>query len=417
VLEDDSRLYEAEATLLAGLLCAAGLLLLVRAARRRFELDLGALVAIAFAVRFAVVLAQGLLGDTGETLRLSDDPVSLAEANVLASTPLGEELWRDSIPGDFHLAFFGAQIWAMGGPGGTPLRVVQAAIAVVAIALVALGVRTLAGRRAALLAGWFLALEPTCVLFTTLLHKESFVFLGEGLFVLGAAGCWARRDLRFGPVVLAGIGMVWLVRPYASWFLGAAGALVLAHMLVTGIGRERRRRPLAAVAVLLAVAGGALAAASGDPFEKLQTFQTTEPVTNDNLRLDPVDFSTPSGLATGLPERVLDFLLRPFPWQAENLSQRLGVAGTLIAYGLYALLAFGLATGGRQALARAGPFLWMAATLTITYALTTANAGAGYRHRIHLLLALAAAVGVLLADRLPAWRGRFVAGRRRATPA
>lgn len=418
MLADDSRLYEAEATLLAGLLCAVALMFLVRSLKRRAGLDLGVLVAVAFAARFVVVIAQGLLGDVGETLRLTDDPVSLAEANILASTPITDKLWSDSIPGDFHLTFFGAQTWLMGGPGGTPLRVVQGTLAVGGIALLAAAAARLAGRRAGLAAGWFLAIEPTCVLFTTILHKESFVFLGEGLFALGAAACWQRRDLRFAPAAIAGIALVVLVRPYAGWFLAAAGTFLLAHILVTGYGPDRRRLPVVAAAIVLALLGAGYAGASGNPLKQLDELQTTEPVENDNLQLEPVDFTTVGGVAEGLPGRIADFLFRPFPWQAENLSQRLGVIGTLIAYTLYALLGYALAAGGRPAIARAVPFLWMAAFLTLCYAVTTANAGAGYRHRIHLLLALAAAVATLMADRVPAPRAVLRAVRReRAAPA
>jgi hypothetical protein len=155
--------------------------------------------------------------------------------------------------------------------------------------------------------------------------------------------------------------------------------------------------------LVVGLGAGIVVAAGGSPLDRAQALQNEEPVAQDNLQLEPVDFTTAGGLASGLPQRVRDFLLRPYPWQAANLSQRLGVAGTLIAWGLYVLLGYALLTAGRAAIARAGPLLFTAAALTFCYSLSLANAGTGYRHRIHLLFALAAAVSVLLADRLPAW--------------
>ena len=208
-----------------------------------------------------------------------------------------------------------------------------------------------------------------------------------------------------------------LVRPYAGVFLFATGLCLVGYMLWTGLGPERRRSIVGVAAVVVIVLGAGAVASTRDPLGKAQSLQNEEPVAMDNLQLEPVDFTTAGGFARGLPERIRDFLLRPYPWQAANLSQRLGVAGTLIAWSLYVLLIYGLATSGRAAIARAGPFLFTAAVMTVTYALSTANAGAGYRHRIHLLFVLAAALGVLLADRLPAWSRsaeRFVS-RRSAT--
>lgn len=410
MLEDDSRLYEAEATLLCMVAAALGLALLARVVRGKWpDLDLRLVLGVAFGLRVAVVLAQGLLGSTGETLRGTDDAVSQLNANVLAETPITDELWRNIAGGDLHLAFFGAQTWLLGGPGGTPLRVVQAALAVAAIGLMAVAVNRLAGRYAALAAAWFVAVEPTSVLFTTLLHKESLVFLGEGLFLVGVAACWTRRTLHGLPALLGGAALVALVRPYAGVFLFAAGAAVTGYLVATGLGPERRRSALGIAAVAIALLGGVAAASTRDPLGRAQSLQDEEPTLKDNLQLEPVDFTTVGGFARGLPERMGDFLLRPYPWQAANLSQRLGVAGTLIAWSLYLLLVYSLATSGRAAIARAGPLLFTSGVLTVCYALSTANAGAGYRHRIHLLLVLAAALAVLLADRLPAW-SRVTAG-------
>jgi hypothetical protein len=70
VLADDSRLYEAEATLLCVLLAGIGLALLTRLVRGKAAgLDLRLVLGAAFGLRVAVVLAQSLLTGPSSALR------------------------------------------------------------------------------------------------------------------------------------------------------------------------------------------------------------------------------------------------------------------------------------------------------------------------------------------------------------
>ena len=58
----------------------------------------------------------------------------------------------------------------------------------------------------------------------------------------------------------------------------------------------------------------------------------------DNLKDEQVDFSTRGKVLTNLPLRIRDLILKPYPWQLSDTSQRFGAIGTLVAYALLAFL-------------------------------------------------------------------------------
>ena len=67
------------------------------------------------------------------------------------------------------------------------MRVAQAGIAVAGLVLLAAAVYELAGARAAKIAMWVMAVEPTGMFFSTLLHKEANMTLAAGLVAFGGA--------------------------------------------------------------------------------------------------------------------------------------------------------------------------------------------------------------------------------------
>jgi hypothetical protein len=106
-----------------------------------------------------------------------------------------------------------------------------------------------------------------------------------------------------------------------------------------------------------------------------------------------VDFSTPSAIVQNVPGRIRDLVLRPYPWQLQNMSQQLGALGTLVAYLVLVLLIRYAVVNGRRGIALIAPVLYPAGFLLLAYALSVGNAGTGFRYRTHLvLLGLAAAV-------------------------
>jgi hypothetical protein len=394
VLSDDRALFEVLSALLALL---AGGFAIVFLARRlsaaRDGLDLCPPLAAAVGLRLLAILATAVVGDD---LRTTDDPAYFDEAEDIAGSP-GE--WVDRAWGESHVSMFAFTLRVLDGPGDTVLRVGQALIAVAAIALLAAAVYDVAGRRAALVTAWAAAIEPSGILFSTELHKESLLLLALGLTALGAARFWTRVDLAGAAAMAAGGMLALTVRQYAGVALLVAAGLVAAHAYFRHFRQRDPRRALlgalAGAAIVVAVVAAPLYL--DDKLETLQSFQDSLAPVNNNLALDSVEVTTYSGLAKGLPQRIVDFLFRPFPWQAENLNQALGAAGTLLAWLLYAAVVAGLVMGGRRALSRAGPFIYLSACTVVIYALTTANAGTGFRHRVHLMFLLAALLGIAAA--------------------
>jgi hypothetical protein len=169
-------------------------------------------------------------------------------------------------------------------------------------------------------------------------------------------------------------------------------------------GRDMRALPLIyGVAIVLFLATPALLAATSEKslqanLQPAQNENSTSTAGNgrangNNLALESVDFSTRSAIVTNLPLRIRDVLLRPYPWQAGDFSQMVGVVGSVVALAVFFLLIrFGLRSRG-QVFERAGPLLYPFLFLTVGYALSVGNAGTGFRYRTHLVtLAIGAMV-------------------------
>ena len=98
-----------------------------------------------------------------------------------------------------------------------------------------------------------------------------------------------------------------------------------------------------------------------------------------------------------LPQRILDLIFRPYPWQLHDTSQQLGAFGSVIALAVLALLlAYAWRSRG-QILSLTAPILYPLVFLLIAYSLSAGNAGTGFRYRTHLVV-LAIAMLVVLRE-------------------
>jgi hypothetical protein len=288
-------------------------------------------------------------------------------------------------------------------PSDFHLRLVQIALAVSSIAILSLATYDLAGDRPARIVAWVLALEPSNVFFSTLLHKEAPMLLGEALAILGCVRMFQRRDPLAAGLMASGVAIATLTRPYIAFALALACVLVSFHASLRRLGVRGRRRPALALAIVVAVTmtsavGAVVAPAPGAFLDHLQTLQNANASDASNLRLEPVDFSTPEGLMTYAPRRMFDLLFRPYPWEVANVSQRLGVVGTLFGWCLVGTTALLAARRPRLAVQRLPPLLYVALLLVVASALATGNAGTGFRYRTHVLFVLTAAASVLLVN-------------------
>jgi hypothetical protein len=230
--------------------------------------------------------------------------------------------------------------------------------------------------------------------YSGLMLKESLVYLGEAIVIFGCVRMYLRRDLTAAVVMAVGLVVVGFVRPHVCAALGVACVVVMVHAALRHPGIRGRVVTLLFIAVVV-VAGAAVTAPRLDQFRRnLQSSQSANVTDNSNLKLDPVDFSSPRGVVHGTLQRTFDFLVRPYPWQLANTSQRFGVTGTLAVWTLL-LLTLVLVVRHPQRLPCVGPLAYVAVCLTVAYAATTGNAGTGFRYRTHVLVVLAACASVL----------------------
>jgi hypothetical protein len=384
------------------LVVAYGLWWLVRfLARSRPGLTIGVPVALALVLR--VVAAAGVsLTSIGSQLRGGDEVFFLTDAGRIADSPFASGDWTSALVGELHKFVLAVQIWTLDSPEFA-LRIAEIGLAVLGLVLLATAVYELAGPRAAVVAMWLLALEPSGIFFSSLLHKESSMFLAEGLVAFGGARLWKRGDVASVSIIAAGCLVGVATRPYAGWFLIAAGAAIALHV---GIRMSRKNEIsalglIAAVVLLVAITAPTVLEASSDESleENVQQSQDANAADDASLSLERVDFSTREAIFTNLPTRIGDVVLKPHIWQLDSASQRLGAIGGLVALVVLVLLVDALIRRRGEIFARAGPLIYLGFLLLIAYSLSTGNAGTGFRYRTHLL-----ALAICLIVALRQWR-------------
>lgn len=389
----DAAIHDVLAGLITALLAGYGLTALYQLLRRsRPGLAIGLPLLVAFGLR--LVAAAGIaLTPLERTLRGGDEIFFLGQADRIATSPFGSDAWLDSLTGALYNAVMATQIWLFGSPEFV-LRIGQTGIAVAGLLLLAVAVYELAGPRAAAVAMWFLAVEPANVFFSSILHKEPLMMLAAGLVAFGGAMLWKRPDPRWLVPGVFGCLIAVATRPYAGWFLIAAGAAIMLH---AGIRARRssavRGLGLIALVVLLAAVTApiVLEASTDESLHALQGSQDANTSDDSNLGLEQVDFSTRGAVITNLPGRIADLLTRPYPWQVQNLSQQFGVLGTLVALVVVFLLGRESFRRRSEMMGRVGPLLYVALGLLVAYSLSSGNAGTAFRYRMHIVAVAACA--------------------------
>jgi dolichyl-phosphate-mannose-protein mannosyltransferase len=385
-------LYALETALVTALAAGFALAWLARRiARGRPSFSPGRAIGVAFALRVLAALGVSQLS-IAAALRGGDETVFVDRAREVSHTAFASGDWVSTLThprhgGGLHDIIFATQFRFLDS-SDFALRIMQAAIATVGIALLAAAVYELAGPHAGTLAAWLLAFEPTNVFFSTLLHKEAVLILAEGLACLGAAIAWKRAQLSSLILMAGGCLGALATRPYVAWFLIAGCSGILLHSALRNRHMSGVRTGLmAAVVVMIALLGAPFLwdRSSSESLQTLQGSQDANASDQSNLKLERVNYSTRGAIIRNLPVRIRDVMMRPYPWQVGNTSQRLGLLGTIVAFGVLWLLARALWTSTGSILARAGPFAYVGASLLFGYALSVGNAGTGFRYRTHLV--------------------------------
>ncbi|HUR85613.1 MAG TPA: hypothetical protein VMY78_09725 [Solirubrobacteraceae bacterium] len=405
----DSTLVQAETVILSALIVGAVLLFTLRRLRRRRpDFDVGIPLFVGLAIRLLAIAGVAATG-LQETLRGGDETTFLLAAERLADSPLGHGFLPHA-EYQLHTVLFGLEL-KFGGFGPAAMRVVQVGLALFGVLLLLAAVYDLAGPRAARIAAWVLAFEPGSIFFNSALHKEPMMMLASGLVVFGAAKLWKRLDLM--GIAIAALGGIIAVetRSYAGWFLISASVLLLLHASLRRLDRPLRAMPL----IYAVVIGGFVAApviiqaSSTENLKKLQVSQeansdpgaTTGAQGSNNLALERVDYSERGAIVQNLPRRMVDVVVRPYPWQVANPSQQLGAIGTLVALGGLVMLIRAAWRRRGEVLALTAPILYPMLFLLMAYALSAGNAGTGFRYRTHIVT-LGFAMLFVLRERVPA---------------
>jgi hypothetical protein len=359
-----------------------------RLRRTRPGFAVGPPAMMAFGLR---IVAAGLISLTpvARTLRGGDELIFLGKANAIAATPIGSGEWSHALLRELHVYTLALQRYFFDSPE-LAMRATQVGIAVIGLILLAAAVYELAGPKASVLAMWLLALEPASIFFSSLLHKEANMMLAIGLVALGGAKVWKRGEPRNLAMVVFGCLIAVATRHYAGWFLIAAGAAILLH---AGLRAEHRSsiRSLGLVASVILFAAVAAPTVLNASTEKSLEQNLQRPqeanVSNhgSNLNLEQVDFSTRGAIVRNLPQRSLDVLLRPFPWQLGNISQGLGLLGTGAAYLAIFFLIRTMYRRRGSIMSRAGPLIYLVFFLLIAYSLSSGNAGTAFRYRVQIV--------------------------------
>jgi len=361
-------------------------LLISRLRRSRPGFQVAAPALLAFAAR---VLAAGLISLTpiARQLRGGDEVGFLSEAKLIAETQPGSTQWTHALLHELHVFVLAVQRYAFDSPE-LALRVTQVGIAVIGLVLLAAAVYELAGGRASVLAMWLLAIEPAGIFFSSLMHKEANMMLAIGLIAYGGSMIWKREETRYLLSVVAGCLIAVATRPYAGWFLIAAGAAIVLHAGLRAQNRAGvRSLGLVSGVVLFAavVAPTVLNASTSESLKQLQNSQEANASNNSNLKLEKVDFSTRGAIVRNLPKRSFAVLFRPFPWQLGDISQGLGLLGTAAAYLAIFFLVRLLIRSRGEIMARAGPLVYLSLFLLVAYSLSAGNAGTSFRYRVQIV--------------------------------
>ena len=389
----ENGLEHIEGVVVVVLLVGLVLWFMVRRFRQtRPDLRVGAPLLVGFGLRMAAIAGISATG-LSSTLRGGDETTFLNLAQFLAKQPLGHgdlphgpyQLQTDILALELKLGFL-----TQGA-----MRVVEVGIAMFGLVLILAAIYDLANARAARVAAWLFAFEPTSIFFNSALHKDPLMELAGGLVVYGGTRIWLRLDLR-GVLICALGGLIGIeTRSYAGWFLVSAAVVVLLHAAIRSLDRPMRAMPIIyAVAIIAFVATPAVVQASSH--KNLQTLQQSQNqnttgsgqgagANGSNLALEQVDFSSRGAILSNLPKRIRDVILKPYPWQLGDTSQRFGALGTLFAYAiLFLIIRYAWLARGRV-IAHIAPLLYPLLFLLVAYSLSAGNAGTGFRYRTHLV--------------------------------
>jgi hypothetical protein len=377
-----------------------------RLGRTRPGFTIGRALLVALAIRLLAIVAINATG-IGASLRGGDENTFLGYAQMLAAQPLGHGDWPHGIY-QLQVVVFALQL-KLGFISVTGIRVTQAGISLLAYVFMLAATYDLGGAKAARIAAWCLAVEPSSIFFNTEIHKEPLMELAAALVAFGGVWIWKRLDIR--GILICSVGCLIGIetRSYAGWFLVCGCVLLIAHASLRNMARKGVAVTILYAVIIAGMVVGptVLAATGGKNLKTLQSSQAqnssgvdqggTAGANGSNLALESVDISSRGAVIKSLPTKISELLLQPYPWELHDSSQVFGALGTLVAYIVLLLLIRYAWVNRGDIFGRAGPLLYPMLFEMVAYAVTVGNAGTGFRYRSHLVTLSLCAMLVLRA--------------------
>lgn len=359
---------------------------------------------VALAVRVAGVVAVSLSAsgavfpDEARFRRFAD---AVGSGTVDQLRPVQQDIVDGAIG---FLAPLGA-VYAVTGPS----LVVGRLFAAVAGAAAAAGIAALANRawgwRAGLVAGGLVALLPSQVVWSVLLLKDSFVWLGLAVLALALVDVERRPSVGNLAVVAAAPLLLLTVRGHVGVLAGIAAIVTLVVVLPLG---SRIRLALGALVLVVAV-GAALAMGSGALVEDREIAEARADKATGCAAFDDTAGGGVVDELARLPGALAEVGLAPFPVPLHPCTGlRVASLEAVLWYPLVllAVVGAGRAIGAHRAMLFPALF---AGGLLVVLAVAEGNLGTALRHRA----ALQWAVVVLATPRL-LLAGSWLAARRSA---
>jgi len=357
----------------------------------RSDQDVGRWTYASYALHLVLSLIVGASGLTvtffgGDADTYHSYSVALAR-HWTQGTPLPE------LPAGKEGFFFAlARLYQLIGPyrvGGLALTSLCSALLV---PLVADTTRRLFGRRAAIAVLPLVVLLPGFLVWTSQLLREAPVLAGLAL----AANLAVRLSEQFNPGRLVVLGLtvavLFTLRANIAYVCGAGLLVGLAlggRHLIAGVATAAAMAGLVAALVL----GGGLGesgyrrSASAD-LKQVNTVRGNLASTANSGIGKSADVSTAAGSLAYLPIGVPQLLLGPFPWQARNLRQALGLLEAMTVWWLVPSFFRGLRRAARRIGRRTALLLAPSVGLTVVLALLIGNVGTLVRERLQVLVFL-----------------------------
>lgn len=304
-----------------------------------------------------------------------------------------------------------AAIFWLVGVEPVAMRLFSAVFGAFACVIVYLLAEKLHGNRAtATLAGLVAAVWPTFLAWSLQNSKDT--VLACALLAIVYLMLVATRRISLSLLVLVGVllAVTTAMRAYLGLLIFPLCAV---YLVMVGVRRRAPALvvPVAVVATVAAVAGvitlgatGLVPALGNDPLKTINTLRLY--YAQGSATMDVTPFSSYLDLVSFLPLALMQFFLRPFPWEVGSLNQSLGAFEMVI---FYAFL-WGMIRRIPELLrTHKAWMLFMIAMLLVIatpYGVLEGNLGSMFKHRLPLTLMIIAIGSEWLATRLQAFAAR-----------